>query len=106
MLILSKKIFENTTQWAITAMRFLPMRKCFKSNRFPAFNIPRRNEAVAITDTIFSHAPAMNFGVTMAQNLCWQRFPGLSSCLHHTILQAVCCQYLLEFNIRFSGSYE
>ena len=38
------------------------MRKCFKS-RFPAFYIPRRNEAIA-TDTIFSDTPA---GVTMSQ---------------------------------------
>ena len=41
------------------------MRKHFKS-RFPAFNIPRRNEAVA-TDTIFSDTPAIDSGVTMAQ---------------------------------------
>ena len=45
-----QKTFENTTQWATTPTRF-PMRKHFKS-RFPAFKIPRRNEAVA-TDTIF-----------------------------------------------------
>ena len=45
-----KKTFENSTQWAMTSTRF-PMRKHFKS-RFPAFNIPCRNEAVA-TDTIF-----------------------------------------------------
>ena len=41
------------------------MRKHFKS-RFPAFNIPHRNEAVA-TDTMFSDTPAIDSGVTMAQ---------------------------------------
>ena len=41
------------------------MRKHFKS-RFPSFNIPHRNEAVA-TDTIFSDTPAIDSGVTMAQ---------------------------------------
>ena len=41
------------------------MRKYFKS-RFPAFNIPRRNEAVA-TDTIFSDTHTIDSGVTMAQ---------------------------------------
>ena len=44
-----KKTFENPTQWTVTSTRF-PMRKHFES-RFPAFNIPHRNEAVA-TDTI------------------------------------------------------
>ena len=46
-----KKTFESSTQWAVTSTRF-PIRKHFKS-RFPAFNIPCRNEAVG-TDTIFS----------------------------------------------------
>ena len=41
------------------------MRKHCKS-RFPAFNIPCRNEAVA-ADTIFSDTPAIDSGVTMAQ---------------------------------------
>ena len=59
-----QKTFANTTQWATTPTRF-PMRKHFKS-RFPGFNIPRRNEAVA-TDTIFSDTPAIDSGVTMAQ---------------------------------------
>ena len=58
-----KKTIENSTQWAVTSTRF-PMRKHFKS-RFPAFNIPCRNEAVA-TDTIFSDTPAIDSGVTMA----------------------------------------
>ena len=43
------------------------MRMHFKS-RFPAFNIPCRNEAVA-TDTIFSDTPAIDPCVTMAQIL-------------------------------------
>ena len=41
------------------------MRKHFKS-RFLAFNVPRRNEALA-TDTIFSVTPAVDSSVTMAQ---------------------------------------
>ena len=61
-----KKTFENPTQWAVTSTRF-PMRKHFKS-RFPAFNIPHRNEAVA-TDTIFSYTPAIDSGVTIPQTL-------------------------------------
>ena len=69
-----QKPFENTTQWATTSTRF-PMRKHFKS-RFPAFNIPRRNEAVA-TATIFSDTAAIDSGITMAQNFCWQRYPGV-----------------------------
>ena len=43
------------------------MRKHLKS-RFPAFNIPQRNEAVA-TDTNFSNTLAIDSGVTMAQTL-------------------------------------
>ena len=64
MLKASRKLFENSTQWAVTSTRFF-MRKHFKS-RFLAFNIPRRNEAVA-TDTIFSDTPAVDCCVTMAQ---------------------------------------
>ena len=45
-----KKTFENTTKWNVIIANRFPMRKYFKS-RFPAFNIPRRKEAVA-TDTI------------------------------------------------------
>ena len=41
------------------------MQKHFKS-RFSAFNIPRRNEAVA-TGTIFTNTPVTVSGVTMAQ---------------------------------------
>ena len=63
-----KKTFENSTQWALTSTR-LPMRKHFKS-RFPAFNIPCRNEAIA-TDSIFSDTPVIDSGVTMAQKFCW-----------------------------------
>ena len=61
-----KKTFENSTQWAVTSTRF-PMRKHFES-RFPAFNIPCRNEAVA-TNSIFSYTPVIDSGVTMAQFL-------------------------------------
>ncbi|KAL7580569.1 hypothetical protein ACA910_003691 [Epithemia clementina (nom. ined.)] len=59
-----KATFEQTTQWGAQITRF-PMRKHLKS-RFPALNIPRREEAVA-TDTIFSDTPAVDSGVTMAQ---------------------------------------
>ena len=59
-----KMTFQNSTQWAVTSTR-CPMRKHFIS-RFPAFNIPCRNEAVA-TDTIFSDTSAVDSGVTMAQ---------------------------------------
>ena len=41
------------------------MKKHLKS-RNPAFNIPRRHEAVA-TDTVFSDTPAVNSGVKQAQ---------------------------------------
>ena len=64
MLKLAKKTFENTTQWAVTSTRF-PMQNHCKS-RFPAFNIPHRDEAVA-TDTIFSDTLAIDSGATMAQ---------------------------------------
>ena len=47
------------------------MQKHFKS-RFPAFNIPRQSEEVA-TDTIFSDTPAIDSGVTMAQNFVGRR---------------------------------
>ena len=47
------------------------MRKHFKS-RFPAFNIPRTSEEVA-TDTVFSDTPAIDSGVTMAQNVVGKR---------------------------------
>ena len=40
--------------------------KNHSKSRNPVFNIPRRNEPVA-TDTVFSDAPAINEGSTMAQ---------------------------------------
>ena len=49
----------------VTSTRF-PMRKHFKS-RFPAFNIPHRNEAVD-TYTIFSDTPPIDSGATMTQS--------------------------------------
>ena len=66
-----QKTFENNTQWATTPTRF-PMRKHFKS-QFPAFNIPRRNEAVA-TDTIFSDTPAIEH---LWHNFLLERYPGV-----------------------------
>ena len=69
-----KKTFENSTQWVVTSTRFT-MRIHFKS-RFPAFNIPCRNEAVA-TDTVFSDTPVIDSGVPIAQIFIGKRLPGL-----------------------------
>ena len=55
---------DNTTQWG----RHVPhdtWKKTFKS-QFPAFNVRRRNEAVA-TDTFYSDTPAVDSGATSAQ---------------------------------------
>ena len=75
------------------------MRKYFKS-RFPAFNIPHRNEAVA-TDTIFPDTPAIDSGISMAQiligkdSLVSDMYPMDSS--KHFV-------NTLEDNIRFRGA--
>ena len=55
-----QKTIENTTQFCRLDAR-LPLRKHYKS-RFPAANIPRRNEIVA-TDTFFSDVPAHDDGI-------------------------------------------
>ena len=75
------------------------MRKHFKS-RFPAFNIPHRNEAVA-TDTIFSDTPAIDSGVTMAQS-----FVGKDSLVSDVYPMHSSKQFMntLEDNIRFRGA--
>ena len=75
------------------------MRKHFKS-RFPAFIIPHRNEAIA-TDTIFSDTPAIDSGVTMAQN-----FVGKDSLVSDVYPMHSSQQFVntLEDNIRFSGA--
>ena len=73
------------------------MRKHFKS-RFPVFNIPCRNEAVA-TDTIFSDTPAIDYGVTMHQNFVGKDFLVSDVCPMHSSKQFV---NTLEDNIRFS----
>ena len=93
-----KKSFENSTQWAVTSTRFL-MRKHFKS-RFPSFNIPCRNEAVA-TDTIFSDTPAIDSGVTIAQI-----FLGKDFLVSHVYPMHSSKQFVntLEDNIRFRGA--
>jgi hypothetical protein len=68
-----QKTIENTTQFCRMDAR-LPLRKHFKS-RFPAANVPRRNEIVA-TDTFFSDVPAHDDGIlghggaTMVQLYC------------------------------------
>jgi hypothetical protein len=59
-----KRTFDCTTQWAKMVERY-PFRKHFKS-RFPALNVPRRNEPVA-TDTVFSDTPAIVNGCRIAQ---------------------------------------
>jgi hypothetical protein len=62
-----KRTFEVTTQHArLPANSMLKQR--FKSP-FPALNIPRRSEDVAM-DTIFSDTPAIGSGVKMAQFFC------------------------------------
>jgi hypothetical protein len=50
-----KHTFNNTTQYVRSLHMYDDMRKHFKS-RFPAFNVMRRNEAVA-TDTVYSDTP-------------------------------------------------
>jgi hypothetical protein len=55
-----QKTIENTTQFCRLDNR-LPLRKHFKT-RFPAANIPRRNEIVA-TDTFFSDIQAHDDGI-------------------------------------------
>ena len=77
--------------------RFLT-RKHFKS-RFPAFNIPCRNEAVA-TNTIFSDTPAIDSGVTIAQI-----FVGKDSLVSDVYPMHSSKQFVntLEDNIRFRG---
>ena len=74
------------------------MRKHFKS-RFPAFNIPRRNEAVT-TDTIFSDTPAKDSGVTMAQIFVGKDTLASDVYPMHSSKQFV---HTLEDNIRFRG---
>ena len=75
------------------------MRKHFKS-RFPAFNIPRRKEAVA-ADTIFSDTPAIDSGVTMAHI-----FVGKDSLVSHDYPLQSSKQFgnTLEDNIQFRGA--
>ena len=73
----------------------IPHEKHFKS-RFPAFNIPHRNEAVA-TDTIFSDTPAIDSGASMAQIV-----------LGRTLCSLMCTLCIppntLADNIRFRGA--
>ena len=52
-----QKTMEQSTQWGVSLPNTFPMKKHLKS-RNPAFNIPRRHEAVA-TDTVFSDTPAV-----------------------------------------------
>ena len=93
-----KKTFENSTQWAIASTRF-PTRTHFKS-QFPAFNIPRRNEAVA-TDTLFSDTPGVDPGVTKAQI-----FIGKDSLVSDVYPMQSSKQFIdtLEDNIQFRGA--
>ena len=97
MLKLSRKSLRTPLN-RLTCTRF-PMRKHFKS-RFPALNIPCRNEAVA-TDTIFSDTPAIDSGVTMAQS-----FVGKDSLVSDVYPMPSSKQFVntLEDNIRFMGA--
>ena len=62
-----QKTMEQSTQWRVSLPNTFPMKKHLKS-RDPAFNIPRRHEAVA-TDTVFSDTPAVDSCVKQAQFL-------------------------------------
>ena len=59
-----KKTWEIATRWG-RSIEQIPFQKHFKS-LFPAFNIPRRREAVA-TDTVYSDTPAIDNGSQIAQ---------------------------------------
>ena len=59
-----RDIFKYTTQWGGSVGTF-PMKRHLKS-RNPAFNIPRRHEAV-VTDTAYCDTPAVDSGVKQAQ---------------------------------------
>ena len=93
-----EKTFNKTTQCAVLSTRY-PMSMHFKS-RFPAFNIPRRSEEVAI-DTIFSDTPAIDSGVTMAQSFVGKRTLVTDVCPLKSQKQFV---NTLEDNIRFRGA--
>ena len=82
----------------MTPTRF-PMRKHFKS-RFTAFNIPHRNEGVAM-DTIFSDTPAIDSSVTMAPI-----FVGKDFLVSDVYPMQSSKQFVntLEDNIRFRGA--
>ena len=75
------------------------MREHFKS-RFPVFNIPRQNEAVA-TGTIFSDTPAVDSGVTITK-----LFVGKDSLVSDLYPMKSSTQVVntLEDNIRFRGA--
>jgi len=62
-----KKTFENTTQYGTIPQSEI-LKKRFKSPN-PAFNVARRNEAVA-TDTVYADVPAVDDGSTSAQFFC------------------------------------
>ena len=64
-----KDTFNVTTRHGTAPHTQDYINKHFKS-RNPVFNIPRRSEAVATTDTIFSDTPAVDDGSTMAQFFC------------------------------------
>ena len=75
------------------------MRKQFKS-RFSAFNIPRRNEAVA-KDTISSDTPAIDSGVTMPKFLL-EKIPWFLMSILCILLNSL---FILQrINIRFRGA--
>ena len=60
-----KETMHRTTQFAQNILERTPMRRHLKT-RFPAANIPRRNEPVA-TDTVYSDTPAIDNGACYAQ---------------------------------------
>ena len=90
-----KRKLEATNQCLRTNIGSLQLKKTFKTP-FPACNVHRRNEAVAI-DTVFSDAPAIDGGSTVSQI-----FEGHESLVAHVYSIATEKQFTntLEENIR------
>ena len=96
-----KNTFKNTTQYVRSLHLYNDMRKHYKS-RFPAFNVMRRNEAVA-TDTIFSDTSAIDDG-----SKCAQFFVGRESLVSDVYGMKTDKEFVntLEDNIRRRGAMD
>jgi len=95
-----KKTFAATTQYARNSYR-LPFRRHYRA-RFPALNVPRRQEPVA-TDTVFSDTPAICDGST-----CAQIFVGRNSLVTDVYGMKTMKQFVntLEDNVRKRGAMD